>query len=211
MNAKFNDIWKNVKEVVIDFILEFPTILYDLLSTTILFVILQAIIGTVFSICWNVAMTNMFGFNKITIWQASILHYTIYSLITNYGSSITSSYKVCKEKIFSSFENENTEKFLAIIFFILLELLNVFVVMHSWNNIIPQILNVELTQINFGKAFVFSFLFKIFFGFYRADDKDSKKYKENKYEIIEDENNTKYIVAIDEDENKYIVGVVKSD
>lgn len=57
--------------------------------------------------------------------------------------------------------------------------------MYPLNNILPQLLNIELAQINFLQAFGFVYLFNLFFEISKSDDKMSKDNKENK-EIAEE-------------------------
>ena len=69
---------------------------------------------------------------------------------------------------------------LIVVFELISILITIGVTMYSWNNILPQLLNVELVQINFGQAFGFAYLFNLFFGISKSDDKKSKDNKENK-------------------------------
>ena len=68
---------------------------------------------------------------------------------------------------------------LVIIFEIISILIAVGVTMYSWNNILPQLLNVELVQINFWQALGFAYLFNLLFGVSKSDDKKSKEDKNN--------------------------------
>lgn len=69
---------------------------------TVLFVAVMFLIeGAIINVCWDAAMTTMFGVNKITIFQAFVLAFSIECLRTNYFSSAKSECKELKEKIFN--------------------------------------------------------------------------------------------------------------
>lgn len=68
---------------------------------------------------------------------------------------------------------------LVIVFELISILIAVWVVMYSWNNILPQLLNMELVQISFGQAFAFAYLFNLLFSVSKSDDTKSKDDEDN--------------------------------
>ena len=80
---------------------------------------------------------------------------------------------------------------LTIVFELISILITIGVTMYSWNNILPQLLNVELVQINFWQAFGFAYLLHLLFGISKSKDKKSKEDKEKENnEIAEKHDNT---------------------
>lgn len=203
MSEKFNGIWRKVKEGASLLVTFIPIVLLGVLLVTVMFLITAVIKGAIISVCWNVAMTTMFGFNEITIFQAFVLAFTIGCLRANYFSSAKSEYKELKEKIFNKSKREKMAKVLSVILVIFFELISILitigVVMYSWNNIIPQLLNVELVQINFAQAFGFAYLFNLLFGVSKSADKKSKEDNENKNEVAEADKNIEEIDESHED------------
>lgn len=189
MSEKFNGIWRKIKEGVSLCVVFFPIVLVAILIAIVMLLISAVIRGAIVSVCWNVAMTTMFGFQKITIFQAFVLAFTIGCLRSNYLSSAKSEYADLKEKIFSRSKKEKMAKVVSVILVVIFEIISIFitiwVVMYSWNNILPQLLNVELVQINFGQAFGFAYLFNLLFGIYESDNKKSKEDKEKESKSIE--------------------------
>lgn len=189
MSEKFNGIWRKIKEGVSLCVVFFPIVLVAILIAIVMLLISAVIRGAIVSVCWNVAMTTMFGFQKITIFQAFVLAFTIGCLRSNYLSSAKSEYADFKEKIFSRSKKEKMAKVVSVILVVIFEIISIFitiwVVMYSWNNILPQLLNVELVQINFGQAFGFAYLFNLLFGIYESDNKKSKEDKEKESKSIE--------------------------
>lgn len=138
--------------------------------------------GAIFRVCWNTAMTTMFGFSKVTMFQAFVLAYTIASLKTDYYNRAKSEYEdLKKEKIFEEFQNKKIAKVVLVLLVIIFEIVSILiavgVTMYSWNNILTRLLNVELAQINFGQAFGFAYLFNSLFGFSKSEEKKSKEDK----------------------------------
>lgn len=189
MRKKFNEIYRKVEEKVSYWV---PIIIMAGLVSSILFFIVEGILSVIVSICWNVAMPTMFGFNKITILQAFIVTFTITCLRNNYVWSIKSNYGEFKDEILNRSKSEKKAKVLSVIFTGLLTLFLIFVtiwlVMHSWNIIIPQLLKVELVQINFAQAFSFAYLFNLLFRVSGSHDKKVKEANENKKAMAETRN-----------------------
>ena len=184
MSEKFNgSIWRKIKEGVSLCIAFTPIVLLAVALVTIMLLIGAVISGVIVSVCWNSAMTTMFGFQKITLFQAFVLAFTIGFLKSDYTSGAKSEYAELKEEIFNKSKKEKMAKVVSAILIIVFELVSILitigVTMYSWNNILPQLLNVELVQINFGQAFGFAYLFHLLFGISKSDDKKSKENKEN--------------------------------
>lgn len=181
MRENFNEIYRKVEEKVSFWV---PIILMTGLISSILFLIFEGILSVIVSVCWNVAMPTMFGFNKITILQAFIVTFTIVCLRHNYACSIKSDYEGLKAKIFNRSKNEKTAKVLSVIVSVLWVLFSIFVtiwlVMYSWNSVMPQVLNVELERINFTQAFGFAYLCNLLFRVPKSHDKKAKEDNENK-------------------------------
>lgn len=173
---------RKVKEVAIFGIACIPIVLLSVAFVTVALIIAAAINGAIVSVCWNTAMTTMFGFSKVTMFQAFVLAYTIGSLRTNYYNRAKSEYEeLKKEKIFEEFQNKKIAKVVLVLLVIIFEILSILiavgVTMYSWNNILPRLLNVELAQINFWQAFGFAYLFNLLFGFSKSEEKKSKEDK----------------------------------
>ena len=70
-------------------------------------------------------------------------------------------------------------KVVSVLLVIILEIISILiavgVTMYSWNNILPQLLNVELVKINFWQALGFAYLFNLLFGVSKSDDKKIQK------------------------------------
>lgn len=201
---KFNGIWRKVKDGInfaIDFI---PIVLMVVLLTTGILLIGAIINGAIISVCWNVAMTTMFNLQNITIFQAFVLAFTIGCLRSNYLSNAKSEYEKLKKKISDKINKEKIAKIVSVIIIMVLELISiliaVWVVMYSWNNILPQLLNMELIQINFGQAFACACLFNLVFGVPEFDykkSKDEEKNENKKRPKMEDEAKIETIEAED--------------
>lgn len=195
MSEKFKKGWRKVKEGISLCVAFIPIVLLCVALVMVMILLGAIIKGAIISVCWNVAMTTMFGFHKITIFQAFVLAFTIGCLRTDYLSSAKSEYSDLKEKIFDKNKKEKMAKVVSVILVVILELISILitilVVMYSWNNILPQLLNIELVQINFGQAFGFAYLFNLLFGVSKSDDKKSKENKENESkEIAETKDDT---------------------
>ncbi len=186
MSEKFKNGWRKVKEGVSLGIAFIPIVLLGVAIVTIMLLIGAVIKGAIVSLCWNTAMTTMFGFQKITMFQAFVLAFTIGCLRANYLGSAKSEYRDLKEKLSKKCQKEKIAKVVSVVLVILLELISILiavgVVMYSWNNILPQLLNIELVQINFVQAFGFAYLFNLIFGGSKSDDKKSKEDKDNESE-----------------------------
>lgn len=183
MSEKFNGTWRKVKDGISLAIAFIPIVLLGVLLVTVMLLIGAVIKGAIVSVCWNVAMTTMFGFHKITMFQAFVLAFTIGCLRSNYLSNAKSEYEKLKEKIFDKSNKEKMAKIVSVILVIVFELISiliaVWVVMYSWNNILPQLLNMELVQISFGQAFAFAYLFNLLFSVSKSDDTKSKDDEDN--------------------------------
>lgn len=183
MSEKLKNGWREVKDgvsLVIDFI---PIVLLFVALVTVPFLIAAVIKGAIISVCWNTAMTTMFGFSKVTIFQAIVLVFTIGRLRGNYYGSAKSEYEDFKRKLFEKSKKEKMAKVLSVLFVIIVKIISILITvgftMYSWNNILPQLLNVELVQINFWQTLGFAYLFNLFFRFSDSisDDKKSKEDK----------------------------------
>ena len=196
MSEKFNGgIWRKIKDGVSLCIAFTPTVLLAVALVTIMLLIGAVIKGAIVSVCWNVAMTTMFGFQKITLFQAFVLAFTIGYLRSDCTSGVKSEYAKLKEEIFKKSKKEKMAKVVSVILIVVFELISILitigVTMYSWNNILPQLLNVELVQINFWQAFGFAYLFNLLFGISKSEDKKSKEDKEKENnEIAEKHDNT---------------------
>lgn len=182
MSEKSKIDWRKVKGVAIFGIACIPIVLLSVAFVTVALIIVAAINGAIVSVCWNTVMTTMFGFSKVTMFQAFVLAYTIGSLRADYYNRAKSEYEeLKKEKIFEKIKNPKVAKVVLVLLVIIFEigsiLIAVGVTMYSWNNILPRLLNVELAQINFGQAFGFAYLFNLLFGFSKSEEKKSKEDK----------------------------------
>lgn len=186
MSEKSKNGWRKVKDEISLGIAFIPILLLGLLLgfvfVTVTLAIVAVVTGAIFRVCWNTAMTTMFDFSKVTMFQAFVLAYTIGSLKTDYYNRAKSEYEdLKKEKIFEKIKNPKVAKVVLVLLVIIFEigsiLIAVGVTMYSWNNILPRLLNVELAQINFGQAFGFAYLFNLLFGFSKSEEKKSKEDK----------------------------------
>lgn len=186
MSEKSKNGWRKVKDEISLGIAFIPILLLVLLLgfvfVTVTLAIVAVVTGAIFRVCWNTAMTTMFDFSKVTMFQAFVLAYTIGSLKTDYYNRAKSEYEdLKKEKIFEKIKNPKVAKVVLVLLVIIFEigsiLIAVGVTMYSWNNILPRLLNVELAQINFGQAFGFAYLFNLLFGFSKSEEKKSKEDK----------------------------------
>ena len=194
MSEKFNGgIWRKIKDEVSLCISFTPIILLSVALAIILLLIMAVITGAIIGVCWNVAMTTAFEFQKITVFQAFLLAVTIGSLRSDYASRSKSEYAKLKKEIFKKSQKEKMAKIvsgiLTVMYELIVLLITIRITMYSWNNILPQLLNVELVQLNFWQAFGFAYLFHILFGISNSTDKKSKEEKENN-EIAEKNDNT---------------------
>jgi hypothetical protein len=198
MSGKFKGIKRKIKDVVSLCIVFTPIMLLALLFAIVMLIVTAAIHGVIISICWNVAMTTMFGFQKITFFKAFVLAFTIGCLRSNYLSSGMSAYSKLKKKIFDKTKKEKMSKVLSLIFVVIFELISILItvclVMYSWNNILPQLLKIDLVQINFWQAFGFAYLLNLLFSNSESDDKESK---ENEKKESQEINKTNYDTATD--------------
>ena len=187
-----------------------PIALFAIGFASIMLLIGATIKGAIVSVCWNIAITTMFGVHKITLFQAFVLVFTIGCLKTDYISEVKFEYAKIKEKIFERCQKKKMTKIvkkkivkvvpviLIVIFSVISIFITIWITMYSWNNILPQLLNVELVKINLGQAFCFAYIFNLIFGISKSDDKKSKKNKENK-EDFEKKENTDETTIISED------------
>ena len=182
MSEKSKNGWRKVKDGISLGIAFIPILLLGVVFVTVTLAIVAVVMGAIFRVCWNTAMTTMFDFSKVTMFQAFVLAYTIGSLKTDYYNRAKSEYEdLKKEKIFEKIKNPKVAKVVLVLLVIIFEigsiLIAVGVTMYSWNNILPRLLNVELAQINFGQAFGFAYLFNLLFGFSKSEEKKSKEDK----------------------------------
>ena len=181
MSEKFKNGWRKVKDGVSLGIAFIPIVLLGVALVTVMFLIGAVIKGAIISVCWNTAMTTMFGFSKVTMFHAFVLVFTIGCLRANYFSSVKSEYEDLKGKLFEKSKKEKMAKVVSVLLVIIFEIISILIAvgftMYSWNNILPQLLNVELVQINFWQALGFAYLFNLLFGVSKSDDKKSKEDK----------------------------------
>ena len=181
MSEKFRDSWRKVIEGVSLGFAFAPIILLSFAGATMMVLIASAIKGVIVGVCWNMAMAEMFGFQKITVFQACMLALAISCLRSSYLGS--ANYRDLKERLSKECQEEKTVKAISLLFSILLELISSFiavgVVMYSWNNILPQLLNIELVHIDFAQAFSLAYFCHLFLGVSRTDDEKLKKDKDN--------------------------------
>lgn len=181
MSEKFKNGWRKVKDGVSLGIAFIPIVFLGVALATVMLLIGAVIKGAIVSVCWNIAMTTMFGFSKVTMFQAFVLAFTIGCLRANYFGSTKSEYEELKGKLFEKSKEEKMAKVVSVLLVIILEIISILiavgVTMYSWNNILPQLLNVELVKINFWQALGFAYLFNLLFGVSKSDDKKSKKDK----------------------------------
>lgn len=123
-----------------------------------------------------------------------MLAFTISCLRANYLSSAKSEYENFKEKLFKKSKKEKIAKVVSVILVIIFDLISIlitiWVVMYSWNNILPQLLNIELVQIDFWQALGFSYLFNLLFSVSasKSNYKKSKKDKDSTDSLAEIKN-----------------------
>lgn len=177
MSEKFKNVQRKVKEGVSLFVALILTVAAAIAIVAIMLIVGAILRGAIISVCWNVAMTTMFGFKKITLFQAFVLSYAIGSLKTDFIDDIKSEYAKINGKVFDIIQKERIAIILSVIFTALLETISIFitvwVVMYSWNNILPNLLNIELYHIGFAQTLGFSFLFNLLFGIPKSEDKNS--------------------------------------
>lgn len=184
MSEKFKRVWRNIKDGLYLLGVFIPIVLVFGLITVITFSVVTVIKSLIVSACWNVAMTTMFGFNDITMLQALVLSFAIGCMRANYYGDAKSMYAEIKEQFFNKAKNEKSAKILSVIFTVLLTLfsilITVWLVMYSWNDILPKLLNIELCHISFVQAFGFFYIFNLLFNKSQSYDKKSKEDKESK-------------------------------
>lgn len=190
MSETIKNIWRKVTNG-----LSLSTLIPALLIVAISFFALVTIKGVILSVCWNIAITSMFGLPKITIFQAFLLFFTVACLRADYLSTIELGHKKIKSKISDKLQEENIANALSVFLIILLTLVSISIVigltMFTWNNILPSMLNLELYKINFIQAFGFAYIFNCFFGISisTSDNSISDKNTDINNEIvIEDDN-----------------------
>ena len=181
MSEKLRNGWRNVKDAVRLGIVFTPIVLLGVALVTVMLLIVAVIKGAIVSVCWNIAMTTMFGFSEVTMFQAFVLAFTIGCLRANYFNSAKLEYENLKGKLFEKSKKEKMAKVVSVLLVIISEIISILIAvgitMYSWNNILSQLLNVELVQINFWQALGFAYLFNLLFGVSKSDEKKSKKDK----------------------------------
>lgn len=178
MSEKFKKGWRKVK-VGVSLFREFIPIMFATVGVFTGTMLIWAIVkGAIVSVCWNMGITTVFGFGKVTIFQAFVLAFTLECLRCNYRSSVKSTYIQIRGEILNKSMPEKMAKVISVILTIIFELISILITiwvgMYSWNNILPQVLNVELGQINFIQAFSFAYIFNLFFGISSSNCKKSK-------------------------------------
>ena len=168
MSGKLKTLWWQVKDGITLCIALIPFVLLGIALLAIMLLIMALIQGTIASICWNIAMPAMFGFQKITLFQACVLAFAISYLRFDYKNEARSKFAELKRENFNKSQNERLSIIVSIILVIVFELISVLITigitMYSWNVILPQLLQVDLVHINFGQAFGFAYLFHLLFG-----------------------------------------------
>lgn len=185
MSEKFSgSIWRKIKDGVSLYIAFTPLILLAVAFLTIMLLIWVVIRGTIFCMCWNTAMTRMFGFQKITLFQAYVLAFTIDSLRSGFTRTARSEYAELKNGVFNKSPQEKKAKVvfetLIIVFELVLIVITIWVTIYSWNNILPQLINRELVQIDFKVALCFAYIFNMSLGISKSNDTKSQENKEQK-------------------------------
>ena len=183
--------WRNVKKDI-DVALELiPLVLFFAFFTAVLFFIVVVVQGAIVSVLWNISMPTMFGLNKITLFNAFVLVFTIECLKIDY---VDSAEKLCEsivKKYPENMKKETARIFSSIItgvIVIVLLLITAFVVKYFWNYTLPQMINYELIKINYMQAFGFSFLFHKIFGTQSSNNlKEDKEEDEEASEVAEDD------------------------
>lgn len=209
MHEKVGDGWRKVKDGILIFLAFLPMLLFGIVLAAVVLISATVVEGIIFSICWNATVTTMFGFSKMTIFQAVILSFGITALKSNYFERAKSEYEGFTEKLCKKSWPEGSVKIATVLLttvFVLISIIfDVWVVMYAWNNILPQLLNIELVQINFWQALGFSFLCNLVIGVPERNNEKSKndnKDRMNKAEKHEDaiHENAIHENAIHEDE-----------
>ena len=189
-----------VKDIAVILIAIITVIVISILTVGVIFCGCYVVYAFVGMVCWNISMPAMFGFSDITLMESFVLSFTIGFLRSNYFFDIKSIY--IEEK-----REEKIANVLLIIALIIVELIAIIIAialtMYSWNNILPNILKVDLVQINFLQAFGFAFLFNLFFRFPYNGKEKSKKDKEGK-----EENKSKSETPNDPNDIEFVTGEV---
>lgn len=144
--------------------------------------------GAIIAVCWNLAMTTMFGFSKITIFYALILSFTIINLRADYFGNAKREYKNFRHKLIGMGADKKMSNIVAVLLIIIFELISIFITvlftMYSWNTILPQLLNIKLVQINFWQTLGFAYLFNLLFGTKNTVTRSSKLVSSSKKQKI---------------------------
>ena len=199
MSGKFNgSIWRKIKEGG-RICIAFTPFVLQVVGLAIIMVLISAIItGIIVAACWNIAMPKMFGVNNITWFQAFMLMYAINGLRTNYAVKAETQYAKLKEKIFNKSKKEKMSKVVSLILTVVFELIliciNVWVVMYTWNSILPQLLKIELFQINFVHAIGFS---GVCYWLFPSKNSDNNEHQED-----EESKNTEKVEETEKEENE---------
>lgn len=77
MSEKSKNGWRKVQDGISLGIAFIPILLLGVVFVTVTLAIVAVVTGAIFRVCWNTAMTTMFGFSKVTMFQAFVLAYTI--------------------------------------------------------------------------------------------------------------------------------------
>ena len=180
MSEKFSS---EVREKIVDSVILFIFLIIGIplliVFSLIPFLLLAFIKGIIVSFCWNVAITTMFEFSKITFFQALILIYTIDSLRYDYLGKAKSDYNDLREKAISLDINEKKANVITVIIVVVVDLISILIsvwlTMYTWNNILPQLINVDFVQINFVQALAFSYIFHSLFKKSASTDPNPKE------------------------------------
>lgn len=168
MSEKIRNVWWKTRGVIVTVMLFSPITIIDALTKVLLILVQSMISGIIVKACWNLVLINMFNVQRITLLQSFILTFVITCIRLNYINDLKDEYLRFKEKVSTLSKNkkiiDSSSAILSIIVELVIITIATIVVMYSWNNIIPQLLNRELVQINFVQAFGFAYLFNLLLG-----------------------------------------------
>jgi len=189
---RLNNLWQKVKYAFIIGFTYFPYVLLGVALVTGFTFLFAVIWGLILSTCWNWSMPAMFGFNKIGLFHAWVLAFAIGYLRHDYRNQYNTTYEKLKKSISKKFEIKELGKVVSIILSILnvavSVVLAVWVLIYSWNNILPQLLNIDMIKINFVQAVGFLYIFNLVFGVskIKSNDKEEANKEEKDWDIVFD-------------------------
>lgn len=204
MHEKVGDGWRNVKGGILIFLAFLPSLLFGIVLAAVVLISATVVEGIIFSICWNATVTTMFGFSKMKIFQAVILSFVITALKSDYFERAKSEYEGFTQKFCKKSWPEESIKLATVLLttvFVLISIIfDVYVVMYFWNNILPQLLNIELVKINFWQALGFGFLCNLVIGDSRRNNEKSENDNEDRMKKSEKHEDAIHENAIYENE-----------